>query len=102
MGLFDRLFGSARAAGRSLTEPLPDGSDELHVNDPRFDDWPVVRDFETLADGRAWLAHLEEAEIAAVLTSDWPLDDFGRGEISLCVPPGRYSDADELLSDYDF
>jgi hypothetical protein len=29
--------------------------------------------------------------------SDWPLDRFGRGDIALRVPPGRWSDAEELL-----
>lgn len=102
MGLFDRLFGSPRAARDSFRSALPDGSAELHVGDPRFDDWPAVREFGRLDDARAWRAHLEEAGIAAALTSDWPLDEFGHGEITLCVPPGLYSEADEALSDYDF
>ena len=41
---------------------------------------------------------LEEAGIDAVITSDWPLDRFRRGDIALRVPPGRWSDADEFLS----
>jgi hypothetical protein len=33
-----------------------------------------------------------------VITSDWPLDRFRRGDIALRVPPGRWSDAEEFLS----
>jgi hypothetical protein len=32
-----------------------------------------------------------------VLTSDWPLDRFGRGDIALRVPAGRGIEAEELL-----
>ena len=73
--------------------------DELHVADPRFDDWEVVRDFEDLESARAWRQHLEEADVEAVLTADWPLDEFRRGDIALRVPPGRWSDAEELLGE---
>jgi hypothetical protein len=72
---------------------------ELHVGDPRFDAWDVVRDFDDLATARAWRQHLAEGGIEAALTSDWPLDRFGRGDIALRVPPGRWSDAEEFLSD---
>ena len=71
---------------------------QLHVGDPRFDSWEVVRDFEDLATARAFRQQLTEAGIEAVLTSDWPLDRFDRGDIALRVPPGLWSDAEELLS----
>jgi len=71
---------------------------QLHLGDPRFDDWQVVHDFEDLETARAWRQHLAEAGIEAVITSDWPLDRFGRGDIALRVPPGRWSDAEEFLS----
>jgi hypothetical protein len=32
-----------------------------------------------------------------VLTSDWPLDEFRRGDIALRVPPGQGIDAEEML-----
>ena len=83
----------SRRRGASAEHP-----DELHLGDPRFDDWPVVRDFEELAGARAWRRHLGDCGVEAVLTSDWPLDEFGRGDIALRVEPGRYSEADELLS----
>ncbi|MEA2427239.1 MAG: hypothetical protein QOF37_867 [Thermoleophilaceae bacterium] len=68
------------------------------MGDPRFDPWEVVRDFEDVPTARAWRQHLAEAGIDAVLTSDWPLDRFGRGDIALRVPPGSWSDAEDLLS----
>jgi hypothetical protein len=74
------------------------GRANLHVGDPRFDDWEVVHDFEDLTTARAWRRHLDEAGIEAVITADWALDRFGRGDIALRVPPGSWSEADEFLS----
>ena len=70
---------------------------DLFVGDPSYDGWEVVRDFEELDAARAWRQHLAEAGIEAVLTSDYELDRFGRGDIALRVPPGRWSEAEELL-----
>jgi len=78
-----------------------DGIGELRVGDPRFDDWEVVREFPELETARAFHQHLTEAGVEAEITSDWPLDRFGRGDISLQVPPGSWSEAEELLGDYD-
>ena len=75
------------------------GPSDLHVGDPRFDDWPVVRDFEELPSARAWRQHLVDRGIAGVLTSDWPLDEFGRGDIALRVESDDWVEADELLSE---
>jgi hypothetical protein len=75
--------------------------DDLHVGDPRFDDWEVVRDFEDLVTAQAWRRHLSERGIEAAITSDWPLDRFGRGDVALRVPPGSWSEAEEFLSDLD-
>jgi hypothetical protein len=58
-----------------------------------------VREFEDLASARAWRSHLEDLGVEAVITSDWPLDRFGRGDILLQVPAGRWSEAEEILSD---
>lgn len=71
----------------------------MHVGDPRFDDWEMVRDFEDLETALAWRGHLAGAGIEAVLTSDWPLDRFGRGDIALRVPAGSWSDAEEVLGE---
>ena len=72
---------------------------DLHVGDPRFDGWDVVRDFEDLATAQAWRTQLADAGIQGVLTADWPLDRFGRGDIALRVPPGSWSDAEDALGE---
>jgi hypothetical protein len=81
-----------------LTSEHADGIAELHVGDPRFDDWEVVRELDDLDAARAWRQHLDDAGVEAVITSDWPLDRHGRGDIMLQVPPGSWSEAEELLS----
>ncbi len=81
--------------------PKPDGLAELHVGDPRFDDWDVVKDFGELEAARAWRQQLTDAGVEAVLTSDWPLDEWGRGDIALRVPPGEWSEATEALDEPD-
>ena len=87
-----RLPGRRRRGGGAT------GDAGLKVGDPRFDDWEVVHDFEDLETARAWRQHLAEAGIEAVITSDWPLDRFNRGDIALRVQPGHWSDAEEFLS----
>jgi hypothetical protein len=77
------------------------GPGDVHVADPRFDDWEVVREFSDAATARAWLEHLATAGFDAAITADWPLDKFGRGDIALRVPPGQWSDAEALLSNLD-
>jgi hypothetical protein len=72
----------------------------IHIGDPRFDSWEVVRDFEDLESALAWRQHLDEVGIEAVLTADWPLDRFNRGDIALRVPSGRWSDAEDVLSEF--
>ena len=89
MGLRDRL------SRRRSREPA------VHIGDPRFDDWEVVRDSDDVKAAAAWRQHLDEDGIDAVLTADWPLDRFGRGDIALRVPPGRWSEAEELLGGLD-
>ena len=61
----------------------------------------MVGDFDSVDAARAWRQHLEEAGLEAVITSDRPLDRFGRGDIALRVPPGRWSEAEEFLSGLD-
>jgi hypothetical protein len=90
-GWIKRLWGTVGG------ERHPDGLDELVIGDPRFDDWDVVRDFAELETARAFQQSLAESGVEAVLTADWPLDEFGRGDISLRVPPGRWSEAEQLL-----
>ena len=74
---------------------------QVHVGDVTYDDWAVVRDFEDLKSAIAWRDHLRETGVKAVLTSDWPLDRFDRGDIALRVEPGDYGDAEVFLSGMD-
>jgi hypothetical protein len=74
-----------------------DPNPQLHVDDPRFDDWEVVADYEELETGLAFRDGLRELGLAAELTSDYPLDEFKRGDIALRVPAGQYGDATVAL-----
>jgi hypothetical protein len=77
------------------------GKVPVHVDDPSFDDWDVVRDFGDVRTARAFRQALEEAGIESVLTSDWPLDRFGRGDVALRVRPDSWSEAELLLANLD-
>lgn len=88
MGFLDRIRGAGKETG-------------VFVGDPRFDSWEVVREFEDVESARSWRDHLTEAGIDAEVTADHPLDRFGRGDLYLQVPPGQWSDAEELLSNLD-
>ena len=77
----------------------PDGLAELKIGDASYDDWDVVRDFEDLETARAWRQQLTDAGHEAVITSDHPLNQYGRGDIALRVPPGEWSDANEALDE---
>jgi len=88
-----------RRIGGILREPHADGEAELHVADPRFDDWDVVQDFSDLEAARAFRQGLAERGQESVLTADWALDRFGRGDIALRVPPGSWAEAEALLDE---
>jgi hypothetical protein len=75
----------------------PDGLAELQVGDASYDDWDVVRDFDDLETARAWRQQLTDAGLQAAITSDHPVNEYGRGDIALRVPPGSWSEANELL-----
>jgi hypothetical protein len=96
MGLGDRISRIFKVAGG---EPHPDGLGKLKVGDAAYDDWDVVRDFAELETARAFCQALTDQGVEAVLTSDWPLDEWGRGEIALRVPAGRGIEAEEMLDD---
>jgi hypothetical protein len=71
---------------------------DVHVGDPTYDEWAVVRDFEDLPTALAFRDRVREAGIKAVLTSDWELDRHGRGDIALRVEGADYGEAEVLLS----
>ena len=93
MGFFDRIKGKVASIG--------DGSGRIHIADPRFDDWESVHEFSDLETGLAWRDALRERGLDAELTSDWELDEFRRGDIHLQVPPGQWSEAEEIMSGLD-
>jgi hypothetical protein len=96
MGLGDKLRDLLGVGAGSLH---PDGLAELQVGEASYDDWDVVRDFDELETARAWRQQLTDAGIEAVITADRPVDEFGGGDIALRVPPGRWSEANELLDE---
>ena len=98
MAFGDRLRGLWKTAGGT---PHPDGIDELRVGDAAFVDWEVVQDFEDLETARAFRQTLTDRSVEAVLTADWPLDEFGRGDIALRVPSGQWSEAEAMLENLD-
>ena len=77
------------------------GGADVHVGDASYDDWTVVRDFEDLETALAFRDQLRDAGIKAVLTSDWELDRFRRGDIALRVESSDYGEAEALLSGLD-
>ena len=77
------------------------GQTPVYVGDPRYEAWEVVREFGEVATARAWHQALVEAGIEAALTADWAPDRFGHGEIFLCVPGDRWSEAEMHLSNLD-
>ncbi len=60
---------------------------KLRVGDAAYDDWPIVGDFEQLDVAMAFCQQLRESGFAAEITSDWPLDEFGNGDIALRTHP---------------
>ncbi len=96
MDFRSRLKRASRVIGG---EPHADGEAELHLGDASFDDWDVVRDFADLETARAFHQNLLERGQACELTADWPLDEFGHGDVALRVPPGQGAAAEELLDD---
>lgn len=96
MGFKDRI---GKALGTSEGSLHPDGVAELIVGDAAYDDWDIVRDFDDLETARAWRQALTDQGFEAVITSDWPVDELGRGDISLRVPAGKGLDAEEALDE---
>ena len=60
----------------------------LRVGDAAYDSWPVVADYEEITTAKAFCQQLRDGGFAsAEITSDWPLDQFGHGDIALRVHP---------------
>ena len=99
MGLFDWLRSGGSLGDDVAGDIHPDGVGELHVGDAAFDDWEVVKDFDDLETARAFHQALTDAGMQAEITADYQVDQYGRGDIALRVPPGKWSEANELLSE---
>ncbi|HEX4034693.1 MAG TPA: hypothetical protein VHX66_09630 [Solirubrobacteraceae bacterium] len=71
------------------------------ISDPRFEDWETVAEFGDRDTAVAWRDQLRNLGIEAACVADHPLDDHGRGEIWLAVPPGLWSRANEVIENLD-
>jgi hypothetical protein len=60
---------------RRERQPGP-GKTPVHLDDPVFDSWEVVRDFGDVRTARAWHQALIEAGIEAVRGDDWSEAEF--------------------------
>ena len=98
MSLGDR----AKRLGKDLSGDIhPDGIAELQVGDASYDDWEVVRDFDDLETARAFRQALTDQGLEAVITADHEPNEYGRGDIALRVPKGKWSEANEMLEEPD-
>jgi hypothetical protein len=84
MELFRRRRGPAR-------EP------DVSIDDPRFEGWETVATFEDEKTAVAWRDQLRALRVDSACVADHKLDRFGRGDIYLVVPPGQWSEANEIL-----
>jgi hypothetical protein len=73
----------------------------VSVGDPRLEDWETVAEFEDTPTALAWRDRLRELGIDAACAADRPLDRSGRGDIYLVVPPGQWSEANEVVENLD-
>ena len=63
------------------------GKIDLRIGDASYDDWPIVGEYGELTVAMAFCQQLRDAGYAAEITSDWPLDEFGVGDIAVRTHP---------------
>jgi hypothetical protein len=80
---------------RSGSEP------SVSIADPRLADWETVATLEDEKTAVAWRDHLRSAGVDAACVADHPLDRFGRGDVYLVVPPGQWSEANEIVENLE-
>jgi hypothetical protein len=73
----------------------------VSIGDPRLEGWETVSTFEELTTSVAWRDRLREMDVDACCVADQPLDQFGRGDIYLVVPPEQWSRANEIVENLD-
>jgi hypothetical protein len=71
------------------------------VDDPRFEGWETVTQFEDQETAIAWRDQLRAMHVDATCVADRPLDRFGRGDVYLMVPPDQWSRATEIVDNLD-
>jgi hypothetical protein len=76
------------------------GKIKLRVDDAAYDDWPIVGEYEQLDVAMAFCQRLRESGFASEITSDWPLDQFGAGDIALRTHPEEDQFAARELIDF--
>jgi hypothetical protein len=90
--------GDAYASGVRLPRfRRPQGEQAVAINDPRLQGWETVSTFEDQRTAVAWRDQLRQMGVDAACMADHPLDRIGRGDIYLVVPPGQWSQANEIL-----
>lgn len=82
-------------SGRPVKEPL------VSVGDPRLDGWETVSSFQESKTAVAWRDQLRALGVDASCVADRELDQFGRGDIFLVVPPDQWSRASEIVDNLD-
>ncbi len=75
--------------------------DPVAIGDPRFEGWETVSVFEEQSAAVAWRDQLRHMGLDASCIADHPLDQFGRGDIYLVVPPDQWSRANEIVENLD-
>ena len=88
-------MGSVGLFSRKPKEP------QVHVDDPRLDNWATVEEYEDVSTAGAFAGRLTELGIPNALTADWEPDKHGRGTIFLQVPTEHYDDATVALEGWD-
>jgi hypothetical protein len=73
----------------------------VSIGDPRLEGWETVSTFEELKTAVAWRDQLRAMGLDASCVADRPLDQFGRGDIYLVVPPDQWSRATEIAENLD-
>jgi hypothetical protein len=81
--------------GRTAKEPA------VLVSDPRVAGWETVSTFEDERTAVAWRDQLRQLGLDAACVADHPLDQFGRGDVYLVVPPAQWSRANEIVDNLD-
>jgi hypothetical protein len=71
------------------------------IADPRLDDMETVSTFADQRTALAWRDRLRDMGLDARCAADHPLDQFGRGDIYLVVPPDQWSRANEIIENLD-